>query len=313
MELGAAASDALLSGMQQAGTAVGSASRRASGAASSTAYTAGSLAAPPLAALGSYASQSLQNNVRDTLAVGGQLISGMQAATPIVAAGMGQTAALAGQGAVAVGRGVGRTLAIAGPAAANAAVAGLKYAGPPIVHGAYVAAQLGAQGVGAAASQVPGAMRALGDAAGRGVDFARSRLGKAQLSLADIYDALEATSSLEPTNELVPFSEELALPGLEDRRGIGNRASTPTRRRNVSKQPPLIEPAMPAAKPEVSFETATEWVHHSKNKTELVEQLYRRPGWQHLLRVTGSVDLRKKLSKLSNLGLAQLIVKLDHP
>ena len=105
-----------------------------------------------------------------------------------MAAGVGQTAALAGQGAVAVGRG----LAIVGPAAANVAVAGLKLAGPPMAQGAWIAAQ----GVGAAASQVPGAMRALGNAAGRGVDFARSRLGKAQLSLADIFEALEATSSL---------------------------------------------------------------------------------------------------------------------
>jgi hypothetical protein len=43
-----------------------------------------------------------------------------------------------------------------------------------------------------------------------------------------------------------------------------------------------------------------------------VEQLYKRPGWQHLLSVTTTVDLRKKLLKLSNLELAQLIVKLDH-
>jgi hypothetical protein len=68
-----------------------------------------------------------------------------------------------------------------------------------------------------------------------------------------------------------------------------------------------------AAKPEISFETATEWLQHSKNKTELVEQIYKRLGWQHLLQVSGSADLRKKLSKLSNLELAQFIVKLDHP
>jgi hypothetical protein len=153
-------------------------------------------------------------------------------------------------------------------------------------------------------------MRALGNAAGRGVDFARSRLGKAQLSLADIFEALEATSSLEPTNELVPFSEELALPGLEDRVGMGNRASTPTRRRYRAKTP---DP-MPMAKPEISFETANEWLkQHSKTKTALVEQIYLRPGWQQLLRATGGPELRKKLKGLSNLELAQLIVKLDHP
>ena len=112
IELGSAAAGfagtALLSGVQQ----VGSASRRASGAAASAASSAaasavadaGSLAlstaAPPLTALGNYASQRLQNNVRDTLAIGnavgkqaGQL---MQVAKPLVVAGVGHTVALAG-------------------------------------------------------------------------------------------------------------------------------------------------------------------------------------------------------------------------
>ena len=91
-----------------------------------------SSAAQPLADLGNCAGQSLQNNVRSTIELGKQAGHLMQVAKPLVAAGVGHTAALAGQGAVAVGRNVGNALAIAGPAAANAAVTGLKYAGPPI-------------------------------------------------------------------------------------------------------------------------------------------------------------------------------------
>ena len=69
---------------------------------------------------------------------------------------------------------------------------------------------------------------------------------------------------------------------------------------------------MPMAKPEVSFETANEWLKHSKTKQALVEQIYQRPGWRHMLKVTNSVDLRQKMKGFSNLELAELLVKLDH-
>ena len=149
-------------------------------------------------------------------------------------------------------------------------------------------------------------MRAIGNVAGnvagRGVEFARSRLSQAQLSLADIFEALDATSSLVPTNEVVPFSQELSLPGLEDRVGMGNRASTPTRKRYRAKTPDPMPAAKPEAKPEISFETANEWLQHSKTKGALVEQIYQRSGWRHMLRVTGSADLRKKACEAEQFG-----------
>jgi hypothetical protein len=144
--------------------------------------------------------------------------------------------------------------------------------------------------------------------------LASSLLSKAALSVTDIFEALDATSSMSSSHEMVPSSTELSLPGLENR-GLKNRSDTPMRRTRLEfKQPRPASMEVPTAapKPAVSFATPGEWLQHSKNKTELVEQIYKRPGWRHLLQVTGSADLRKKLSKLSREELAQVIVKLDH-
>jgi hypothetical protein len=139
-------------------------------------------------------------------------------------------------------------------------------------------------------------------------------LSKAQLSLADIVQALELAKSEElvpssqdlalSSEDLVPYSEELALPGLTA--GIGNRSSTPPRRRVVGKTLPQ------AKKPDRSYSTPEEWLEWNRSKGTLVEELYKRDGWQQLLRLTGAKsDLRKKIGTLTPEEIARLLVMLD--
>ena len=63
----------------------------------------------------------------------------------------------------------------------------------------------------------------------------------------------------------------------------------------------------------MSFATPEEWLEFSKNKGTLVEELYKRDGWQQLLRLSGAKgDVRRKMIALSAEEIARLLVMLDH-
>ena len=65
-------------------------------------------------------------------------------------------------------------------------------------------------------------------------------------------------------------------------------------------------------RPDVTFDSAQEWLEYSQNRGILVEQLYKRPNWRQGLNVAREKnDLRKKLLSMSSEDLAELLVKLD--
>ena len=67
-----------------------------------------------------------------------------------------------------------------------------------------------------------------------------------------------------------------------------------------------------AKKPDRSYSTPEEWLAWNTNKGTLVEELYKRDGWQQLLRLTGAKsDLRKKMKALTPEEIARLLVMLD--
>ena len=65
-------------------------------------------------------------------------------------------------------------------------------------------------------------------------------------------------------------------------------------------------------RPDLTFDSAQEWLEYSQNRGILVEQLYKRPNWRQSLNVAREKnDLRKKLLSMSAEDLAELLVKLD--
>ena len=77
----------------------------------------------------------------------------------------------------------------------------------------------------------------------------------------------------------------------------------------TGKQPnPVIRPRY-----EHSHSTVEEWLNYSHARGRLVEQLYKRDGWQQLIRLSAPKnELREKLLALSSEEIARLIIMLDH-
>ena len=124
--------------------------------------------------------------------------------------------------------------------------------------------------------------------------MAHELLSQATVTFADVMKALEFTESTG-----------LALPSLANYR----RSDTPPRRRMVGKQQP--RPVI-QERHEHSYSTVEEWMRYSHNRGALVEQLYKREGWQKLLRLSQPKnELRAKLLRLSPEEIARLIIKLD--
>ena len=123
--------------------------------------------------------------------------------------------------------------------------------------------------------------------------MAHELLSQATVTFADVMKALEFTESTD-----------LALPSLANYR----RSDTPPRRRMVGKQPrPVIQ-----ERHEHSYSAVEEWMRYSPNRGALVEQLYKREGWQRLLRLSGAKsELRRKMGSLTPEEIARLIIKMD--
>jgi hypothetical protein len=85
-----------------------------------------------------------------------------------------------------------------------------------------------------------------------------------------------------------------------------DRLATTKLQRPVQAQPPAPR------RPDVTFDTAQEWLEYSRNRGVLVEQLYKRPNWRQCLNVAREKnDLRKKLLSMTSEDLVELLVQLD--
>ena len=77
-------------------------------------------------------------------------------------------------------------------------------------------------------------------------------------------------------------------------------------------QRPTQAPTPAPRVPDVTFDSAQEWLEYSQNRGILVEQLYKRPNWRQCLNVAREKnDLRKKLLSMTSEVLVELLVQLD--
>ena len=107
------------------------------------------------------------------------------------------------------------------------------------------------------------------------------------------------------------------------RNTLENGTSQGAHRKTRGSTPPPRRAAEPRESKtyEHSYSTVDEWLKFSKNKGTLVEEIYKRPGWQKLLGVahmysskespnkTG--EFRKHLLKLKPTDLAEILITLD--
>ena len=85
-----------------------------------------------------------------------------------------------------------------------------------------------------------------------------------------------------------------------------DRLATTKLQRPVQAKPPAPR------RPDVTFDTAQEWLEYSRNRGVMVEQLHKRPNWRQCLNVAREKnDLRKKLLSMSSEDLVELLVQLD--
>ena len=203
-------------------------------------------------------------------------------------------------------------------AGASGAKQAMEFAGPPMVHGAYAAAEAGRQ-LGTAGLEVAGtAYHYIGEHIApavhsitkRGAEFALETLTATVLHGGDILRALDefkpqhsAHNALENgrreaiTYGAVSGKKRDRSPQARFHSGSASSSSTQAR----------------GSRPEVSYDSTQEWLEYSRNRGALVEELYKRPNWRSFITVTKEKDeLRKKLLKMSPEELAEILVKLDN-
>ena len=316
------------------------------------ALMAGHAAARKTSELGGYMGRSLRNNVEGTVnlaqagAQAGALAAGVLAEELRHVVGSAATSAgAAASSAMQPGFATRTAIADAAGGARSSARAVLEVAGPPVVHGGYLAAEgakhvakatvntvLPAVGHAAAAAAKVTATHvspAMGAAAISGMGGLASLFGKAAWSLGDVMLALDEASKTKPLALAnASSSYDMMIPNsLEDTftsRTKRTRASTPPPRQakasaSSSSSSSASAPAPEKPHYEYSYPTAAGWLERTKSKGFLVDQIYLRPGWGHLLGVTNAKgyhtadtkDFRKKLLKMSSNDLAQLLVNLD--
>ena len=145
------------------------------------------------------------------------------------------------------------------------------------------------------------------------------RLSAAKLSAIDIINALDEMQK-EGSYSAYTALENGHTPALKNTYGPRSRADSPKPRNqkrntnpypeNTTKGPPTSHG--PAHDTEfMTFKTADEWVDYSPIKSFLVDQLYKRPGWENLVQHKTNGQFIKKLKNMSPHDLASIIVKLD--
>ena len=203
-------------------------------------------------------------------------------------------------------------------AGASGAKQAMEFAGPPVVHGAYAAAEAGRQ-LGTAGLEAAGtAYHYIGEHIApavhsitkRGAEFALETLTATVLHGGDILRALDefkpqhsAHNALENgrreaiTYGAVSGKKRDRSPQARFHSGSASSSSTQAR----------------GSRPEVSYDSTQEWLEYSNARGVLVEELYKRPNWRSFITVTKEKDeLRKKLLKMSPEELAEILVKLDN-
>ena len=304
--------------VKQVGKAIGNASKRAASAGLSHAKETISSGA-------SHAHQTLVSVIEP----------GSNTRTAI--AGAAHTAASAAASAIEPGSNTRMAIAGAAHTAANAATTTvgaaktvLEVAGPPIAHGAYASAHAvgtglvntakGIHHVAGAAADVTSThvLPAVRHGITRGAEMLGHRLSAAKLSAIDIINALDEIQK-EGSYSKYTALENGHTPALKNTYGPRSRADSPkprNQKRNTNpypentKGPPTSHG--PAHDTEfITYKTADEWVKDSPGRAFLVDQLYKRPGWDNLVKHRTTGDLIKKLKKMSPHDLASIIVKLD--
>ena len=152
----------------------------------------------------------------------------------------------------------------------------------------------------------------------RAAEILGNRLSAAKLSAIDIINALDEMQK-EGSYSAYTALENGHTPALKNTYGPRSRADSPkprNQKRNTNpypentKGPPTSHG--PAHDTEfITYKTADEWVKDSPGRAFLVDQLYKRPGWDNLVKHRTTGDLIKKLKKMSPHDLASIIVKLD--
>jgi hypothetical protein len=172
---------------------------------------------------------------------------------------------------------------------------------------------------------------AIGPAAGavgrHGVSLLSSALNSATLNVIDIVNALEELQKEEPRYSTYNALTEGSFQALRDGGGATrrNRNATPPPSGARSRKPDPGESSSSssssapaggrdahASTQRTMFQTKDEYSEHFKNKGELVEELYKRPNWQHLIsQIHGDDELRKKMGKLTKKNLIDILYKVD--
>ena len=268
--------------------------------------------------LGQAASHVGQTFARNVVGTAHIMHAGAQAAGA-VAAHLGTSVGGATASIIEPGSVARRTVG----AAAMASHSLMEAAGPPIVHGGYLAAEAakevakGAAGVAtnhvlpalqsgaglaahatvnhvlpamqvgmghAAHATVHHVLPAAHSVATAGASLLRELLGRASLTAGDIIRALDSSAS---GGGGLALENGGSLQDAPRGRFRVSRSSTPPPR--VRKAPAAMPASASHEKPEyeTSFDTPAEWLAHHSNggRGYLVEQIYKRPRWRELLQV----------------------------
>ena len=203
-------------------------------------------------------------------------------------------------------------------AGASGAKQAMEFAGPPMVHGAYAAAEAGRQ-LGSVGLEAAGtAYHYIGEHIApavhsitkRGAEFALETLTATVLHGGDILRALdEFKPQYSAHNALENGRREAITYGAVS----GKKRDRSPQARFHSGSASSSSTQARGSRPEVSYDSTQEWLEYSNARGVLVEELYKRPNWRSFITVTKEKDeLRKKLLKMSPEELAEILVKLDN-
>jgi len=155
-----------------------------------------------------------------------------------------------------------------------------------------------------------------------GKELASHALNAATLSAVDIIDALGKLEKEEPYSayNAIGNGHYEALGNGQSRR---SRADSPKNRKIHKAQEPY--PTQGGAKGYVqrgdhrqhgtgyeTYATAEDWATEKPSKAYLVDQLYKRPGWDSFIKHSNTKELKKKLHAMSLIDLGRILVKLDN-
>jgi len=158
-----------------------------------------------------------------------------------------------------------------------------------------------------------------------GREMAKHALEHATLSAVDIINALGEFQKEEeyhsPYNAIGNGRQEAIGNGNYGRR---RRSDSPGASRPNAKahEPYPTTHAAPKGPPRAfdprqggtgyeTFPTAEDWVEKKPVKAYLVDQIYKRPGWENFIRHANTKELKKKLQAMPLIELGRILVKLD--